>query len=115
MKRTRISSIAVVIFLAAGAALASWYDDYEAGTSAAQKGQWAVAIQKMNAAIAGNPKEGDKTRTYGAIFINYHPYYYRGVAYLNTGKFEQAIADFEKTSGPGDTDLGPLESLMPRA
>lgn len=115
MNRTRIATFAAITFLAAGAALASWYDDYEAGTAAARKGQWSVVIQKMNAAIAGNSKEGDKTRTYGAIFINYHPYYYRGVAYLNTGKIDQAIADFEKTSGPGDTDLGTLDTLMQRA
>ena len=63
----------------------------------------------MTAAINGNPKENDNARTYGAIFINYHPYYYRGVAYLNTGKYEQAIADFEKTSGPGEADLGSID------
>jgi tetratricopeptide (TPR) repeat protein len=101
--------------LAGGTALASWYDDYDAGITAANKGQWSTVIQKMSAAISGHPKEGDKERTYGAIFITYHPYYYRGVAYLNTGKFEQAIADFEKTSGPGDTNLGDLTTLMQRA
>src|SRR6185369_10283477 len=63
----------------------------------------------------GNAKESNSARTYGAIFINYHPYYYRGVAYLQTGKYEQAISDFEKTSGPGETDLGPLGDLMQRA
>ena len=69
----------------------------------------------MTAAINGNPKENDKARTYGAIFINYHPYYYRGVAYLNTGKYEQAISDFEKASGPGEENLGSIETLMSRA
>jgi tetratricopeptide (TPR) repeat protein len=108
-------TVLLVFALAAGTALASWYDDYDAGIAAANKGQWAVVIQKMSAAISGHPKEGDKERTYGAIFITYHPYYYRGVAYLNAGKFEQAIADFEKTSGPGDTNLGDLTTLMQRA
>jgi tetratricopeptide (TPR) repeat protein len=108
-------ALLVAFALAAGTALASWYDDYDAGIAAANKGQWAVVIQKMSAAISGHPKEGDKERTYGAIFINYHPYYYRAVGYLNTGKFEQAIADFEKTSGPGDTNLGELTTLMQRA
>ena len=69
----------------------------------------------MTAAINGNPKENDKARTYGAIFINYHPYYYRGIAYLNTGKYEQAISDFEKASGPGEENLGSIETLMSRA
>ena len=108
-------AIALLFVFTATGAFASWYDDYDAGINAANKGQWSVVIQKMSAAIAAHPKEGDKERTYGAIFITYHPYYYRGVAYLNTGKFEQAIADFEKTSGPGDTNLGDLNALMQRA
>ena len=112
MKRV---TFAALIFFAATAAFASWYDDYDAGVDAAKKGQWAVVIQKMNAAIAGHAKESDKERTYGAIFINYHPTYYRGVAYLQTGKYEQAISDFEKTSGPGELDLGSLGDLMQRA
>lgn len=107
--------IAVVLLFAANAAMASWYDDYDAGTSAANKGQWGVVVQKMTSAINGHPKEGDHERTYGAIFINYHPYYYRGVAYLNTGKYDQAISDFEKTSGPGEVNLGGLSDLMQRA
>src|SRR4051794_14902876 len=107
--------IAVVLLFAANAAMASWYDDYDAGTSAANKGQWAVVIQKMTAAINAHSKESDHERTYGAIFINYHPYYYRGVAYLNTGKYEQAISDFERTSGTGPEDLGSIETLMSRA
>jgi tetratricopeptide (TPR) repeat protein len=102
--------------LAAGSAFAgSWYDDYDAGIAACNKGQWAAAIAKMTSAINAHPKEGDHERTYGAIFYNYHPYYYRAVAYLNSGKYEQAIADFEKTSGPGEANLGALDVLIARA
>jgi tetratricopeptide (TPR) repeat protein len=115
MRSTRTFTIAFALLLAAGAALASWYDDYDAGVNAARSGQWAVVIQKMSAAIKGSPKENDKARTYGAIFISYHPYYYRAVAYLNTGKYEQAVADLEQASGPGEENLGSIETLMSRA
>ena len=115
MRLTRTFTIGVVGLMLATAAVASWYDDYDAGITAAQKGQWSVVIQKMTAAINGHPKESDHERTYGNIFITYHPYYYRGVAYLNGGKYEQAISDFERTSGAGETDLGPLGDLMRRA
>jgi tetratricopeptide (TPR) repeat protein len=94
---------------------ASWYDDYDAGLAAIRKGNWSLAAQKMSAAIKGNPKEGDRTRTYGTIMINYHPYYYRGVAYLNTGRYDEAVADFERTTGPGPENLGSLDTLMARA
>jgi len=112
MRRT---TIAILALFFATAALASWYDDYDAGLNAARKGQWNTVIQKMTAAIGGNPKENDKARTYGAIFISYHPYYYRGIAYLNTGKFEQAIADLERAEGVGDENLGSIEINMGRA
>ncbi|HEX9161901.1 MAG TPA: hypothetical protein VF980_09370 [Thermoanaerobaculia bacterium] len=116
MKAVRLSVLALLCALvSAGIALASWYDDYDAGVDAALKGQWQTVVQKMTAAINGNPNESNKARTYGAIFINYHPYYYRGVAYLNLGKYQQAISDFERTSGPGAEDLGSLDALMQRA
>lgn len=116
MRRSRIFLAAVLCTaFAASSALASWYDDYDAGLAAARKGQWQVVVQKMSAAIAGNPKEGDRTRTYGAIFISYHPYYYRGVANLNLGKYEQAVKDFETTAGPGEENLGSIDTLMQRA
>jgi tetratricopeptide (TPR) repeat protein len=113
--RTRICTIGLALLLAATAALASWYDDYDAGLTAARNGQWTTVIQKMSAAIKGNAKESDKARTYGAIFISYHPYYYRAVAYLNTGKYEQAVADLEQSSGAGEENLGSIETLMSRA
>jgi tetratricopeptide (TPR) repeat protein len=113
MKRGLLLSIVCVLI--ATAALASWYDDYAAGVDAVRSGHWQVVIQKMSAAIAGKPKEDDNARTYGNIFIIYHPYYYRGLAYLRTGKYDQAISDFEKTSGPGEVDRGSLDNLMQEA
>ena len=116
MRSGRTQIIAVVCFIAAtGVARASWYDDYEAGIRAARAGQWTTVVQKMSAAIRGNPKEDNKARTYGAIFINYHPYYYRAVAYINLGQYQKAIDDLEKTSGPGALDRGSIDTLMAQA
>src|SRR5437764_3645382 len=115
MKSARSVTIGLDLLLAASAAFASWYDDYDDGLKAARNGQWSAVIQKMTAAINGNSKENDKARTYGAIFINYHPYYYRGIAYLNTGKYEQAVSDLEKATGVGEENLGSIETVMGRA
>jgi tetratricopeptide (TPR) repeat protein len=115
MSRRTIPLALMLLLFVAQTAHASWYDDYDAGVAAAGKGNWSTVITKMTAAIAGNKNENNKARTYGAIFINYHPYYYRGIAYLNSGKYEQAIADLEKTSGPGELDLGPIGSHLDRA
>lgn len=116
MTRVRTLAVSLALFLlAAGVAEASWYDDYDAGIAAVKKGNWSVVVQKMTAAIKGNGKEDNKARAYGVIFYNYHPYYYRGVAHLNMGNYEAAIADLEKTMGPGEVDLGPIATHLDRA
>lgn len=112
--RTLALSLALMV-LFAGVAEASWYDDYDAGIDAAKKGNWSQVVQKMTAAIKGNPKEDNKARAYGVIFYNYHPYYYRGIAHLNMGNYEAAIADLEKTMGPGEVNLGDIASHLARA
>jgi tetratricopeptide (TPR) repeat protein len=113
----RILAVALfTLFLVNGAAIAaSWYDYYDEGLAAVRSGNWNVAAEKMTAAIKGNPNENNRARTYGAIFINYHPYYYRAVANLNLGRYEQAVSDLEKATGPGPDNLGTVESLMDRA
>lgn len=116
MSRARTLTLAAIAFLfAVGVAQASWYDDYSKGIIAIRKGQWATAAQQMTASIKGNDKEADRERTYGAIFISYHPYYYRGIANLNTGNYEQAIRDLERASGPGEVNMGPIEILLQNA
>src|SRR5437868_13474024 len=110
MKRHVLLGIALLLI--ASTALGSWYDDYNDGIAAVRKGQWQIVIQKMTSALAGNSKENNNARTYGNIFINYHPYYYRGLAYLRVGQYEKAISDFERTEGPGEIDRGSIDELM---
>jgi tetratricopeptide (TPR) repeat protein len=114
MLMPRVAAVILTLALA-GAAQASWYDDYDAGLAAVRAGNWSVVAQKMSAAIKANGSENNKARTYGMDFRNYHPYYYRGAAYLNLGKYEQAIADLEKTSGPGPENIGAVETMLDRA
>ena len=74
MIRGRAIAVTVICVLgSASVANASWYDDYDAGVKAARAGNWQVVVDRMTKAINGNPKEDNKARTYGAIFINYHP------------------------------------------
>jgi tetratricopeptide (TPR) repeat protein len=115
MTRRTLAAALLAFALATGVAQASWYDDYDAGLAAARAGNWSVVAQRMSAAIKVSPNENNKARTYGMDFRNYHPYYYRGAAYLNLGKYEQAIADLEKTSGPGPENIGTVESMLDRA
>ena len=105
---TRKLAVALLaVSLTAGVAMAAeWYDNYDEGIAAVRKGQWQTVVQKMSAAIGAKSQENDKLRAYGTLFYNYHPYYYRAVAYLNLGQYEKAITDLQQTSGPGEENLG---------
>jgi tetratricopeptide (TPR) repeat protein len=111
----RLLTVTLLTLALATAAHASWYDDYDAGLIAAKKGSWSTVASKMTAAIKDQPKENSRLRTYGMDFRNYRPYYYRGVANLNLGRYEQAIADLEQTGGPGPENLGDVSTLLDRA
>jgi tetratricopeptide (TPR) repeat protein len=113
--KTRTIAVALLALALTTSAYASWYDDYDAGLIAVKKGAWATVAAKMSAAIKDQPKENSRLRTYGMDFRNYRPYYYRGVANLNLGKYEQAISDFETTGGPGPENLGDIATLLDRA
>lgn len=111
----KIVVVSIASLLAASVAFASWYDDYDAGIAAVRKGQWQTVVQKMTAAIGEKPQENDKLRAYGTLFYNYHPYYYRGVAYLNLGQYQKAVSDLEQATGIGEENLGSIDTLVQRA
>lgn len=116
MIRSRLLlSIFFIAMCASSAQAQSWYDHYEAGIAAVRSGEWNTVVQKMSAAIKSNGKENNRARTYGMNYLNYHPFYYRGVAYLQTGRYQEAIADLERTSGAGEENLGSIDTLMERA
>lgn len=105
----------LLLLLVAAPASADWQSDYEDGMKAASAGDWSQVVAKMSAAIAAKPNENAKERPYGTVFIPYHPYYYRGIAYFNLGKFEEAIRDLKKATGQGKVKIGSAESFLGRA
>ena len=90
----------------------AFFDHYEDGLKAARAEKWNEVVQHMSAAIAMEPKEQARARTYGAGFIAYHPYYYRGVAYFNLGELRKAEADLKQAKGVGAVQLGSLDSFQ---
>lgn len=106
----------VVVLLGTGVASAKeFYESYDEGLKAVESKEWNTVITKMTEAIRKNPKENKRERSYGANFFPYHPYYYRGIAYFNLGKYPEAIEDLQKALGVGRVNLGTPESWVLRA
>lgn len=84
----------VLALLVPAPADAQWYRTYDEGVQAAAKSDWKTVETKMLAAVDEAAKENVKTgrnvRTYGMRFVNFVPDYYLGLAYLNTGRTQQA-------------------------
>lgn len=117
---TRLTRTLVIAFVVAllGTNVAwakEFYESYDEGLKSVETKEWNVVIAKMTEAIRKNPKENKRERSYGANFFPYHPYYYRGIAYFNLGKYPEAIEDLQKALGVGRINLGTPESWVLRA
>lgn len=114
-RRLALTLVILAFALPSVAAAKEWYDYYREGIAAARSQSWSTVIEKMNQAIALKPQEESRARTYGAIFIAYRPYYYRGIAHLSMGNTAPGVADLERTGGPGEVNLGAVETLLIQA
>ena len=115
MKFGRRASIALLVLLFTSTAFAKdWWEAYADGIKAAKSSNWSTVVSKMGEAIEGNPSENERARPYGTIFVNYKPYYYRGVANFKLGNYREALADLKKTKGPGELNLGDTNDLLDR-
>lgn len=115
MMRTRLLIAVLALALVNLPLFGDWFDDYEAGVKAAKAGKWSTVIEKMNASIRVKSQENPRERAYGNIFINYRPYYYRGIAYYELQQWQRAIEDLERTEGPGAANLGSKDSKIMNA
>ncbi|MFA6957892.1 MAG: tetratricopeptide repeat protein [Thermoanaerobaculia bacterium] len=113
--RTVVIAIVIALLGSSVAWAKEFYESYDEGLKAVETKEWNDVIAKMTEAIRKNPKENKRERSYGANFFPYHPYYYRGIAYFNLGKYPEAIDDLQKALGVGRINLGTPESWVLRA
>lgn len=79
-----------------------WYLNYEEALELIKSGEYIQAARYLETAISQKPKPSKSTRFYGSIRRSYLPYFYLGVAYLKSGKLEQARYNFDKSKSFGE-------------
>ncbi len=99
------------LFISSHAVAASgpWYAVYERALQAQAEGKWQESINLLKEAATLRPDSKSKARTYGLRFINYLPYYYMGIAYINLDKKQDALRSFQQEAEKSEIQNAPDE------
>ncbi len=91
-----------------------WYDHYDNGLAAMNRGDHAAAVGLIEAALARKNRSG-YLRTYGNNYIRYVPYFQLGIALHGAGDCEGALASFDESETRGETvDVPDLDARLQR-
>lgn len=105
MKRTMAWVIVAALAAASLAAAASdsgtfrgkWWNYYDRGLEAGERGEWAAALQDLRQAASMRDKDQRMARTYGMHFIDYFPHRELGVVLYNQGDLQGAAKELEES------------------
>lgn len=89
---TKICSVLILLILAIPVFGAEWYQDYEKGQKAIDKGKCAEGVPYMLEALRKNPKPDLKARPYGMQLWEYIPHYYLTKCAVEQEDFASATA-----------------------
>ena len=123
IRRLWICGVLYVLLAVAPAFAAEWYQSYEKGYKAAEKGKCAEAIPLLKESIGKQPTPNLKARPYGVISWEYIPHFYLAKCSIDANDFagaktylDQAMqvdmyssaksADFRKMQKTVETNLG---------
>jgi hypothetical protein len=108
----RCLAVALLILALPLSGRADYRESYRKGMEAVDRKQWAETAKHMQEALAENPKEGEKVRLYGSRFETYLPYFYLGLALVNTGDCEGAVKAFASSEEQGAIRGTPKQSEL---
>ena len=110
--------LAVFVLVAAtglAEAAQEWFDEYEAGVAALDRGEAARAVAHLERAIRGRDEPGDSIITYGTNrMATYHPYLKLAEAHLLAGHLEGAKSALRRSAERGKEPADRRAALMAR-
>ncbi len=93
---------------------ASYKESYRAGIEAVDRERWDDVARYMHAAIAEQPRAGERVKIYGMRFEPYLPYFYLGLALYELGNWSGAVAAWESSERQGAVRGPQLKTLRKR-
>jgi tetratricopeptide (TPR) repeat protein len=92
---------ALVILSVSVEAQQRWYEAYDAGVKAFQRGDFDSAEANLTSALSKNAKQGRQQFFYGTIYADYFPEYYLAQILLKRGKPQQAAELLDRLAKAG--------------
>lgn len=80
-----------------------WECCYRSGLAYARGGCLDTAISELRSAMAQNPKDRWRTRTYGMHFLDYFPHRELGIIYLGQGRIMEAMEELSQSLASADS------------
>jgi len=96
MRTVTATWIALSVLCASLDAQGRWYRPYRRGVDAFEARHFQEAIEAIEAAVAIDPKPEANKYVEGGLRVDYFPYYYLSVAYLNIGRRDKAKENYDK-------------------
>lgn len=99
MRQTIAALLAVAAILSADT---YWYQDYNAGLAALERGDAVAAIPLLQIASVKHPEPSVRVHTTGEEYVQYLPYFYLGKALYQRGRFQEALGAFAEEERYGE-------------
>ena len=87
----------LLVFDTSGQKRPGKHTEFGEGFRAFKQGEWEQVVDRMLAALAAWPEDGELTRVYGRWFEPYIPHYYLGVALHELGCYELALGQLNES------------------
>jgi len=101
LSRRLVVQLCLALACAATAAAADPKESFRKGILAADRGQWTDVVRYMREASAQQDKEGEPVKIYGVRIVPYLPHFYLGLALSQTGRCEEALAQWQESERQG--------------
>lgn len=101
MSKVVTNVIALCLLAATPATAATWYEHYEKGVRAIERGDPAAARTSLEAALAARAAEGVQLATGPQQYIDYLPHLYLAIAHQMSGEIELAQKELARAETSG--------------
>ena len=88
--------LAVLVTVAVFAQTSRWADPYQRAVKAIESHSYGAAIPLLEQAVAAEPKSAANKYVEGVFRVDYFPFYYLGIAYLELKQYDKARDNFNK-------------------